>query len=96
MIRDSLEGAVEKRIWRYLISAANFCRKPAQKYRFRFSMGEKVIVGGARLLPIKKGHPDKEWPFVREPNRQVFTEAMPVPFVATDSLELASRFQLAG
>ena len=33
---------------------------------------------------------------MREPDRQVFTEAMPVPFVATDSLELASRFQLAG
>jgi hypothetical protein len=60
-------------------------------------MSEIVFVRGARLLLIKKtatlitgGR------FMREPNGQVFTEAMPVLFVAADSLELASRFQLAG
>ena len=60
-------------------------------------MGEKVSAVDARLLPKKKTATlIRSGRFMREPDRQVFTEAMPVPFVATDSLELASRFQLAG
>ena len=60
-------------------------------------MREIVFVRRARLLLIKKTATlIKGGRFMRKPNRQVFTEAMPVPFVATDSLELASQFQLAG
>ena len=60
-------------------------------------MGKIIFVRGARLLLIKKTATlIRNGRFMREPDRQVFTEAMPVPSVATDSLELASRFQLAG
>ena len=60
-------------------------------------MAEKVSAVGARLLPQKKTATlVRSGRFMREPDRQVFTEAMPVPFVATDSLELASLFQLVG
>ena len=51
---------------------------------------------GARQPTKKTAIPTRNDRFLREPDRQVFTVTVQVPFVATDLLELTLRFQPAG
>lgn len=61
-----------------------------------FPWEKKLLLEVPGCYPKKTATLISSGRFIREPDRQVFIEAMPVPFVATGSLALASRFQLAG